>query len=84
MVKRFFEEAIMTARKQTRLLREGDYIAEVDVELLEEEGGAGWGSYLCPEDALKLGDVRIVLRDGDIARAAKLARVYRLTLVPAA
>jgi hypothetical protein len=62
------------------LVREGDLVAEVEVQLLEGEGG--WAPYLSLDDAYKLDDVREALRSGDIRRAAQLAaRVYRLTPV---
>ena len=72
----------MTRRKTKRLVREGDFAAEVAVELVEAEGG--WSPYLSLHDAYKLDDVREALRAGDISRARKLAdRVYRLTPVDA-
>jgi hypothetical protein len=76
------EETNMNRRSTTRLVREGDLVAEVGVTLLESEGG--WTPYLSLEDSYKLDDVRDALRAGDVARAAKLAhRVYRLTPVQA-
>ena len=70
----------MSRRSTTRLVREGEFVAEVDVELMEAEGA--WTPYLSLEDAYKLDDVRDALRAGDIERASQLAnRVYRLTLV---
>jgi len=69
----------MTLRQMKKLVHEGEYVAEVDVELIMT--GEGWSPYLSLEDAYKLDDVRQTLRQGDIATAALLARVYRLTLV---
>lgn len=70
----------MSRRSTKRLVREGDLVAEVDVNLVEAEGA--WTPYLSLEDAYKLDDVRDALRAGDIQRAARLAdRVYRLTPV---
>lgn len=70
----------MSRRSTKRLVREGEFVAEVDVELLESEGG--WTPYLSLEDAYKLDDVREALRAGDVGRASQLAdRVYRLTPV---
>jgi hypothetical protein len=68
-------------RRTTHLVREGNYMAEVPVELIEEEGG--WSPYLSLEDALKLDDVRLALRRGDVATAAKYARVFEVTPVSA-
>lgn len=73
-------EANVTTRSSTRLVREGDLVAEVEVQILEGEGG--WAPYLSLDDAYKLDDVREALRMGDIRRAARLAaRVFRLTPV---
>jgi hypothetical protein len=68
----------MSTTESKRLVREGDFVAEVDVELLEEP--EGWAPYLSLQDANKLDAVREALRSGDRQRASKLAaRVYRLT-----
>jgi len=72
----------MSARTTKRLVREGEFVAEVEVNLVEAEGG--WTPYLSLEDAYKLDDVRDALRAGDVKRASQLAnRVYRLTPVEA-
>ena len=68
----------MSVRSTSRLVRGGEFAAEVDVELVEADGG--WAPYLRLEDACRLDDVRDALRAGDIARASRIAdRVYRLT-----
>lgn len=69
----------MTKRKHTKLVHEGRYVAEVDVELIET--GEGWSPYLSVEDAQKLDHVRQAPRDGDVSTASSLARVYTLTPV---
>ncbi len=69
----------MSKRKRTKLIHEGSYVAEVDVELLEEP--EGWSPYLSLEDAYRLDDVRVALRRGDIETAAKYSRVFSLTPV---
>ncbi len=70
----------MSARSATRLVREGELVAEVHVQLVEAEGS--WAPYLSLEDAYKLDDVRDALRAKDVKRASQLAtRVYRLTPV---
>ncbi len=56
-----------------------NYVAEVDVELIESDNG--WSPYLSVEDAYKLDDVREVLRRKDLEAATRLARVYSLTPV---
>ena len=72
-------EAQMTRRKRTKLVHEGSYVAEVEVELLEEP--EGWSPYLSLEDAYRLDDVREALRRGDVKTAARYSRVFSLTPV---
>jgi hypothetical protein len=68
----------MSSRSAQKLVREGDFVAEVDVTLLESE--ESWAPLLSVEDAYRLDDVREALRTGDLKRASELARrVYRLT-----
>lgn len=66
----------MDKRHRVKYVHEGRYVAEVDVELLEDE--TEWSPYLSVEDAYKLDDIRDALKRGDIAAAAKLARVFAL------
>lgn len=66
----------MKQRKKSKYVHEGQYVAEVDVEVLEDE--TGWSPYLSVEDAYKLDDVRDALRRGDIEAAAKYGRIYEL------
>ena len=70
----------MMTRKRTKIVHEGKYIAEVDVELLEDE--TGWSPYLSLDDAYKLDDVREALRRGDITAASRSSRVFSLPPVP--
>ena len=58
-------------------MHEGDYVAQVDVELIETD--EGWSPYLSLEDAYKLDDVRDALRKGDVQEAMRVARVFKLT-----
>jgi len=51
-------------------------VAEVEVELLEDD--TGWSPYLSVEDAYKLDDVRDAIRRGDLESAAKYGRIYEL------
>lgn len=71
----------MITKRRTKLIHEGQYVAEVEVELVESENG--WSPYLALEDAYRLDDVREALRRGDLKAAAKHGRVYRLTPVNA-
>ncbi len=68
-------------RKKIELVREGKYAAEVPVEWIVEEGG--WSPYLSLDDAKKLEAVRLALRAGDVATAAKHGRVFELHPVSA-
>ncbi len=69
----------MTARRETKLLRVGNYLAEVDVDL--EITDDDWSPYLSVQDAGKLDDVRDALERGDLRAAQRLARVFVLTPV---
>lgn len=66
----------MNTRCTTKLVHEGNYAAEVKVELTESD--TGWSPCLSLEDAVRLDDVRDALRRGDIKRASSLARVFEL------
>ncbi len=71
----------MNRQSGIKLVREGEYAADVPVEFIEDE--TGWSPYLSPEDAYKLDDVRKALRTADLEGAARLARVFRLEPVEA-
>ena len=67
----------MKKRRYTKLVHEGQYVAEVDVELIDMN--TGWSPYLSLDDAYKLDDIRDALQQGDVKSAARLARVFTLT-----
>ena len=69
----------MTTHAHTKLIHEGRYAAEVDVELIDTD--EGWSPYLSLEDAGKLDQVRKALRRGNRKRANRLARLFELTPV---
>ena len=69
----------MKTKRQTKLVHEGNYVAEVDVKLLEAD--SGWSPYLSLDDASKIDSVREALRRGDISAAARHARIFTLTPV---
>ena len=69
----------MKKRRRTKLVYEGQYVAEVDVELIDMN--KGWSPYLSLDDAYKLDDIRNALRQGDVKSAAQLARIFTLTPV---
>jgi hypothetical protein len=66
-------------KKSKEFIHVGKYAAEVAVDLIEDE--TAWSPYLSPSDARKLDTVRLALRRGDIAEAAKHGRVFELTPV---
>ncbi len=68
-------------RRQKKYIHEGDYVARVELELIETDDD--WSPYLSLEDAYKLDDVRQALRSGDLARALQLSQVFTLTPVVA-
>jgi len=69
----------MKRKSHVKLVHEGHYVAEVDVQLIYTD--EDWSPYLSLDDATKLDDVREALRRGDLASATHLARVYTLTPV---
>jgi hypothetical protein len=71
-----FEEEIMSSHHHTKLVHEGRYAAEVEVDLIDAD--TGWSPYLSLPDAQKLDEVRRALRGGDLKRASQLARVFQL------
>jgi hypothetical protein len=72
---------MMTKRYLSKLVHEGEYVAEVEVELIYTD--EGWSPYLSLDDAQKLDQVREALRRGDLEAAARLGRVFKLTPVAA-
>jgi len=69
----------MTTRKRTKLIHEGKYVAEVDVEIMETLDG--WSPTLSVDDAYKLDQVRESLRRGDVKSALQHGQVFTLTPV---
>ena len=68
-------------RKSKELIREGKYAAEVEIELHYSD--ESWSPTMSGDDARKLDAVRLALRRGDIAEAAKHGRVFELKPVAA-
>jgi hypothetical protein len=74
--RRLCKEEIMSSHHHTKLVHEGRYAAEVEVDLIDAD--TGWSPYLSLSDAQKLDEVRRALRGGDLKRASQLARVFQL------
>jgi len=72
----------MKTYRAQKLIREGDLVAEVEIELHNDD--TAWGPTMSREDAFKLDDVRKALREKDYKTVESLARLYRLTPVHAA
>ena len=68
-------------RQTTEIIHEGRYAAEVPVDLHYSD--ENWSPTMSLADAKKLEAVRLALRRGDIAEAAKYGRVFELTPVAA-
>jgi len=69
----------MNTKTQTKLIRQGDYLAEVAVTLTYTDHD--WSPYLSLPEAEKLDHLRRALQQGDLATATTMARVYHLTPV---
>lgn len=69
----------MNIRRQTKLVQEGQFVAQVEVDLIETD--SGWSPDLSLEDAYKLDDVREALRRMEIQSASREVRVFVLTPV---
>ena len=69
----------MIKKKQLKLVQQGEYVAQVEVEIIYTD--EGWAPYLSLTDAQKLDDVREALRTGDLQTAARLGQIYKLTPV---
>lgn len=67
----------MKTKHRTKLIHEGKYVAEVEVELIETDDE--WSPHLFPEETCKLDDVREALRRGDSKKASHYGRIYTLT-----
>ncbi len=67
----------MRKRHPSKLIHEGEYVADVDVELIYTD--EGWSPYLTLDDAEKLDEIRDSIRKGELRQAAHYARVYTLT-----
>jgi hypothetical protein len=66
----------MKPQKKTKLIHEGRYAAEVEVELVEDQ--TGWSPYLSLDDARKLDAVRAALKAGQVDQASHYGRIFEL------
>ena len=68
-------------RKSLKLIHEGKYAAEVEIELHYSD--ESWSPTMSADDARRLDTVRLALKRGDIAEAAKYGRVFELKPIAA-
>jgi hypothetical protein len=71
----------MVKKTLSKLVHEGDFAAEVDVELIYTNDE--WSPYLSLSDAERLDAVRLALRRRDLQAASALARIFELVPVAA-
>jgi len=72
----------MERRRQTvKLIKEGQYLVEVCVNLIEDE--TAWSPYLTPADVKRLDAARVALKQGDLEGAKKYGRVFELLPISA-
>jgi hypothetical protein len=69
------------SRTRKQLIREGQFVAEVEITLIDDE--TPWSPHVLKEDVEKVDRVRLALRKGDVAAAARESRVYELLPVSA-
>lgn len=79
MGKRLQNEKVMNTKTQTKIFHEGDYMAEIEVELTYTDHD--WAPYLSLAEAQELDRLRLALRHKDLKTASSLARIYQLTPV---
>jgi hypothetical protein len=66
----------MTRRSHAKFIHEGQYVAEIKVDLIVSDDS--WSPFLSLEDAYKLDDARAALRRGDIEAASHFGKIYTL------
>lgn len=76
---RIYGEGLQVKKTKTKLVHEGQYIAEVPIEV--EDIDQPWAPWVNVEEARKLDEVRLALRRNDIETAGKYGKIYRVTQV---
>ena len=64
------------AKKKTKYIHAGRYVAEVEVDLIESEDELA--PYLSVEGATRLDDFREALQKEDMESASRYGRIYKL------
>jgi hypothetical protein len=68
------ENEMSRIRKQ--IIHEGHYAAELEIKI--DDDGSPWGPTVDKDDVLRTDRVRLALRRGDVASAAREAKVFEL------
>ncbi len=63
-------------RQSVQIIHEGKYAAQVPIEIVDDDGP--WSPTVSLDEMKKLDRVRLALRRGDVAEAAREARVFEL------
>lgn len=66
----------MNSRRKIKFVHQGQYVAEVAVEVSDTDDS--WSPTISLDDAYKLDEVRDALKQGDLKAAARYGRVYEL------
>lgn len=66
----------MSSRRKIKFVHEGQYVAEVTVEVTVSD--QGWSPTISLEDKYKLDDVREALKAGDLKTAAQYGLIYEM------
>ena len=67
----------MKTKLQTKLIREGNYLAEIEIILTYTD--SDWSPYLSLKESQKLDHLRQALQQNDLNTARQLAHIYELT-----
>lgn len=70
------QNSIVSEKRKIKLIHEGGYAAEVEVELIDDD--TGWSPCLSVADARKLDAVRAALKGGRLSEAALFGQVIRV------
>lgn len=63
-------------KKKTKYIHSGNYVAEVEVELITTEDE--WSPYLSLKEAKKLDNVKEALKNNEFKKASKYGIVYKM------
>lgn len=73
---RFSDTETEMNQTKSQFIREGRYAAEVEVTIINDD--SPWSPIVAKEDVFKTDRVRLALRRGDVAAAAKEAKVFEM------